>query len=112
MMSILMNRLFGISKKAYNKEKTGFTSILIKILKKLCKMVDTDFKKMNFAKENWYLQHEWTNEQENEFRIWLTSLLKHSSKARNSIMIHNIKDDVFISKFVESFILFYGWKLK
>jgi len=45
------------------------------ILIKMCEMVGADFSKMDFKKQNWFHQFEWTEDSENEFKKWLISYL-------------------------------------
>ncbi len=46
------------------------------ILTELCKRVGVDIKTVDFSKQDWFLQHEWTEEDDDNFRKWLGEFLK------------------------------------
>lgn len=46
------------------------------ILTEMCRRVGVDAKIVDFDKKEWFLEHEWTPEEEDSFRIWLGKFLK------------------------------------
>lgn len=46
------------------------------ILAELCKRVGVDAKTFDFSKKEWYSEHEWTIEEEDNFRKWLGNFLR------------------------------------
>ena len=78
----------------------------------MCKMVGADFKKINFKKESWFYEYEWTEWQEQFFIGWMVGYLMHKKEARQEMMRFprkNIKD---LTKLATEFIMNYGWKVK
>jgi len=79
------------------------------ILKEMCNRVNVDFSTINF-KEDWYLQHNWSIEDELDFKDWLISYLKENKDIRLELNIINIRKDN-LEKFANFFIFNYGWRL-
>ena len=46
------------------------------ILAEMCKRVGVDAKTFDFSKKNWYWEHEWTIEEEDDFQKWLGVFLR------------------------------------
>lgn len=46
------------------------------ILKEMCKRVGVDYDTFDFSKKDWYWEHQWSAEQEENFRVWLGKFLK------------------------------------
>ena len=72
-----------------------------KILKKMCKAVKADYNSIDF-KTDFYLDHEWTEKQQEKYKKWLTKFLMRKYK-----MIKIIAE-----REAEGFIMFCGWKIK
>ena len=73
-----------------------------------------DFEKLYesgfFRTPEWYYKHSWTEKDEKEFSKWLKSYLKENKDARISLM--TISKVSLVDKFVDLFLLNYGWKQK
>ena len=82
------------------------------ILKKQCKIVNADFDKINFKKELWFHDYEWTNKQEDNFTKWLMEYMKKNIEARRTLMTIPSNNKRFLEKFVQQYLLNYGWKTK
>jgi hypothetical protein len=63
-----------------------------RIVREMCRRVGADFDTLDFEEEGkydsdkkewikkpWYMQHEWTLEEEADFKVWLMEELKHPS---------------------------------
>jgi len=61
---------------------------------------------------NWYASEEWTQEQENEFALWMQDYLLNDNKARKEFMKKPLKNAEVIQKTVKEFLSVYGWKVK
>ena len=88
-----------------------FSKHLRVILKKMCKSVNADFDAIDFKKEGWFLQHEWTQKQEDAFKKWMLEYLKKNRDARRELgIIFNNK--IMMERGVNMFVMNYGWKTK
>ena len=85
---------------------------LKEILKKQCQIVKADYNKMNFKKENWFLDYEWTEIEQDKFIDWLVEYMKKNKEARNSLMSIPSTNKRFLEKFANGFVLNYGWRTK
>ena len=83
---------------------------LKEILNKMCSIVGTTYDKIDFKSDDWYLQYEWTEKQEEEFRRWLIDYLYINDRARRELTAC-VKQKSHISKAVSMFLLCYGWAL-
>lgn len=81
------------------------------ILRKMCSCVNADFDKIDFKKNGWFREYEWTQKQENEFAEWLVNALYKDKKLRG-IFQFCTKNKESLKKNVAWFLLMYGWKLK
>jgi len=82
----------------------------IVILKKMCEFVGCDFESIDFKSDQWYLLHEWTEEQQDLFITWLSEYMRNSSKARKELMSLPSSSKKDTRRFAEYFVGMYGWK--
>ena len=82
------------------------------VLLEMCKRVGADYDKIDFKKLNWFWEHRWTQEQEDDFIKWLSSYLLKNKDARNALMQFPDKAKKRTREFAESFVYNYGWKVK
>jgi len=61
---------------------------------------------------DWYFNHSWTEEEENQFIDWLTSYLQENSGAREEIMRINSKNKSLCNLAAKNFAAWFGWALK
>jgi len=85
---------------------------LKKILETMCQEVGADFEKMNFKQQDWFWEYSWTEGQEESFKSWLIDYLKENKEARYSLMNIPSSDKKILERFVNQFLLNYGWKLQ
>ena len=89
--------------------KKDFGPGLTKILKMMCESAEVDFNKVDFDDAEWYMKNEWTQEQQEEFKVKLLKEITDNPKEY---------EDVFPSRLpkkqrktqIELFVLSYGWK--
>jgi len=81
-----------------------------RVIKKMCDVINVNYKDIDTMKEGWFNEYTWTAEQEEEFRVWFESYLYKSAEARREIMEHPIKNKKIINKLVTQFIFNYGWE--
>ena len=93
-------------------EDNHMNKYLEEILEKMCKIVKVDYKDIDFESKDWYLKHEWTPKQEDEYKKWLFKYLKNNREARNELMEYPSKTKRDLNKFIDNFVFNYGWKYK
>ena len=62
--------------------------------------------------DKWYLKHEWTEEQQSDFALWMQEYLLANAKARKEIMRIAVKNKQVINRVIDNFLGNYGWKVK
>jgi len=77
------------------------------ILKEMCKRVKAPYSKIDFKKDDWFMDYKWTEKQENDFAKWLMEYMKTNPEARRQLMRIDHKD--WAGKFANDFIGNYGW---
>lgn len=82
------------------------------VLKKMCNIVGTNYKDIDFKEHGWFLKYSWTTEQANEFSMWLEDYLYKNPKARKELLERPIKNKEVIKQAVSWFMLDYSWRLK
>lgn len=85
---------------------------LEEILKKQCKMVGADYSKIDFKKEHWFWDYEWTEEKQDKFIEWLTEYIKKNKKARSRLMSIPSTNKNSLERFAREFTMNFGWKNK
>ncbi len=95
-----------------NKNKFKDFPYLKRIMKEMCKRVGADFNKMNFKKQDWFLEYSWTKENEEKFKKWLMNFLYKNRKAREEILEFPSKNKNKLKNAINMFLFSYGWKLK
>jgi len=92
------------------KNQTEIPTHLRCVLKKMCKLVGTDYDEIDFKKKDWYLDHTWSEEDQEKFRQWIIRYLKGNRSARYELMRVPSRHNKFLEGFASGFILNYGWK--
>ena len=78
------------------------------ILAELCKRIGFNAELFDFTQKDWYLKHTWTQEQEEDFRIWLGKyLVTHKYARKGTYRGQNV--GYYKSGKI---IMNYGWKVK
>ena len=80
------------------------------VIKEMCKRVGADPDKINFKKDNWFIEYEWTEKQERKFTDWLAKYLYENSEARRVFATFARKDKKACKRVAEEFVNEYGWK--
>jgi hypothetical protein len=88
---------------------TWYTFPMSEILFKMCRMVGSNFYKMNFSETNWFMKYSWTKEQEEKFQIWMTEFLKRKD-VMGHFMLNNRTTKKERGKVVHNFTWHHGWK--
>ena len=82
----------------------------IEILQMMCDYVNVDYQLVDFTAKDWFMQHSWTEEKEQEFKEWLFSYMRTTPKARKELMHIPSNTKKMLNGWCSSFILNYGWK--
>jgi len=80
------------------------------ILKKMCKIINVNYKEIKFNELGWYNEHTWTKEQEEKFRLWLEDYLYENNNIRKELLKNSVKNKKIIKSAVSEFLLNFGWK--
>jgi len=82
------------------------------ILKEMFNRVRATFDPDTVGVEGWYLKHEWTEEEQSEFALWMQQYLLSNKKARKEFMHVPVKNRLVINRVIDNFLGNYGWKKK
>jgi len=86
---------------------------LIYVLKKMCSYVNVKYEDIDFKKDNWYWEYEWTQEQEQDFIEWLSNEIKTNNKIRKDMSSLSYRPSKKRSNtFATHFNMMFGWKTK
>jgi hypothetical protein len=78
----------------------------------MCRLVNTDYNKVNRTKKDWYWEHEWSIETDRLFRDWYADYLHKMSGAQRELYNRKYMSKADCIKAAEWFLLDYGWKIK
>ncbi len=86
---------------------------LVYVLEKMCSYVNVDYNDINFDENDWYLEYEWTKEQETNFINWLTNEIRINNKIRKGISKLKYRPSKKrATLFANYFNMMFGWKTK
>lgn len=88
-----------------------FSKYMDYVLKVMFEVVEADFDSFKFD-ERWYCKHEWTEEQQNWFKLWLMNQLVNRKFFRGLFGNCFSTDKNIRERAATMFILNYGWKTK
>jgi hypothetical protein len=83
---------------------------LKEILDKMCLVVNA--KNVDFKKYNWFMDYEWTEDKQEEFRKWLVEYLMKNKEARQDLMKFPTKNKKTIERCSQEFMFNYGFKTR
>lgn len=78
------------------------------ILTEMCKRVGIEYESVDFSHDQWYVEHEWTHKEENDFIIWLGKFLRQHHYVGTGTKHGRDWGEYEASKLVCN----YGWKYK
>ena len=79
------------------------------ILEKMFSYVGEKYTPEYVKQDEWFLNHSWTEEKQDEFISWLIDYLKNP-EARKEVMRFPTKDRKSLEMFSQHFVLNFGWK--
>ena len=82
------------------------------ILTEMFNCVGATFNPAVVTIDKWYLQHEWTEQDQSDFASWMQDYLIEHKAARKEIMSRPVKNKQVINRAIDSFLGNYGWKVK
>ena len=92
--------------------KEEFSESLIVILKEMCRRVGATYEDIDFEKEGWFREYEWTENEEEDFKKWLVNYLYNSTKARRELTTIGHKNKKWCQTFADFWSFNYCWKYK
>ena len=83
------------------------------VLKEMCSRVGVEFEDIDFDKDEWYLDHEWTQDEQEDFIRWFAKFLRNKGVRTEitkypSLLNNYVKREQFARQFLTEF----GWKVK
>lgn len=87
-----------------------FSDSLIEILKKQCSYVGANYDDIDFSEDLWFMEFQWSHEQEANFINWMGDYLYNNTQARKDIMAYPRKRKKMCRGAAENFAFNYGWK--
>ena len=78
------------------------------ILTEMCRRVGVDVNTMDFSKQNWYWDHEWTAKEEADFQKWLGVYLREHNYVGKGKKRGEDWGEYEAGKIIAN----YGWKTK
>lgn len=86
---------------------------IIYVLKKMCSYVNVEYEDIDFTKNNWYWEYEWTKEEETDFIEWLTNEIKTNNNIRKELSTLPYRPSKKrCNTFANHFNMMFGWKTK
>lgn len=73
----------------------------------MCSRVNANYEEIDFQKPNWYMEHEWTMDEQLDYQKWLEH---HPDKDVHKVLNYRGKTDR--ERKSSMFVAFYGWKTK
>jgi len=89
--------------------KDEFSPALEKVLTMMCESVGVNYEDVDFNKEEWYMQHDWTQEQQDQFKQDLYQAVTESPKFFKDLFASRGPKRRLKAQ-IEFFIMSYGWK--
>jgi len=80
------------------------------IIKTMCMYANVDYDKLNVDDTFWFDTYSWLPETQDKFRNWLIEYMIENPQARKELMRVPTKNKKMVSRFVDMFILNYGFK--
>ena len=83
------------------------------VFTKMCSYVNVNIDDIDFSKDRWYCEHEWTKEQEQDFCDWLVNEIRTNNNIRKELTtLSHRPTKKRVKETVMWFNLMWGWKTK
>jgi hypothetical protein len=82
------------------------------ILEKMFENTGIEYSDDYVQSDNWYLDYQWTEEQEEEFVNWLADYLIENEEARKELLYSTVKSKKMCSLAARQFVTFFGWAMR
>lgn len=82
------------------------------ILKEMCKRVNVKYSDVDFTTSDWYTKHSWTEEEEDDFKVWLSEWIKNNKKDAKLLWSSHRFTKKNRQGMAAGFAFNYGWKYK
>lgn len=94
------------NKESLDKQKNPY---LVALLKKMCSMINVDYDTMDFKEDHWYEKYTWTQQQEDEYLVWMAEELFQNDAMREELLEDPAKNIINCFEASVHFIANYGW---
>jgi FKBP-type peptidyl-prolyl cis-trans isomerase (trigger factor) len=81
------------------------------ILQKMFENTSIEYSDEYVQSDNWYLNYQWTEEQEQEFINWLANYLSENADAREELLYSKVKSKKMCGLAAKQFVTFFGWTM-
>jgi len=81
------------------------------ILQKMFENTSIEYSDEYVQSDNWYLDYQWTKEQEQEFINWLANYLSENADAREELLYSKVKSKKMCGLAAKQFVTFFGWTM-
>lgn len=94
------------------KKNNLFGVYLTDTLKEMCRRVEVDYDDVDFTKDDWYLDHSWTENEQNQFIEWFAQNLRNMGPRRELCKYPTlVRTKPQRIKFARNFVFQFGWKI-
>ena len=88
-----------------------FGAYLTDILREMCRRVGVDYGETDFTKDQWYLDHSWSQKEEEKFVEWFAQHLRNIGPRKELCNYPSlVRTKPQRVKFARSFVNEFGWK--
>lgn len=85
---------------------------LTSILTEMCSRVGVDASTFDFEDPTWYTKHQWTIDEEDDFKVWLCRWIAHNRQIARGLWdnVHSL-DKKHRMEIANAFVFNYGWSI-
>jgi|694.fasta_scaffold00447_19 hypothetical protein len=82
---------------------------LVQLIRKMCEVINVDYNTIDFQEDEWYDKHTWTEEQENEYIVWMSEELFNNEAMREELLENPEKSIMNCFHAAVHFVANFGW---
>ena len=82
---------------------------LVQLLREMCKVINVDYDTIDFQEDGWYEKYTWTEQQENEFILWVAEELYKNNNMREELLEDPEQSIVNCFEAAVHFVANFGW---
>lgn len=82
---------------------------LVRLIRRMCEVINVDYDSIDFQEDGWYEKHTWTDEQENEYILWVAQELYNNADMREELLEDPSQDIANCFEAAVHFVANFGW---